>query len=145
MSENKTKPTDVQAIDFIAEVADPKRRDEATQIDTMLRRVSGCTPTMWGGSIIGYGQYHYRYETGREGDMCRIGFSPRKAEHSIYLMGLYCDAATETEAAELFARLGKHRRGKSCLYVRKLSDIDMDILEQLAVLSWKAMERMYPA
>lgn len=144
MADNKTKPTVQDPAAFIAAVSDPRQREEAEQVDAMMRRVTGLDPTMWGPSIIGYGSYHYRYATGREGDMCRIGFSPRKAEHSIYLMGLYCDEATQAEANALFERLGRHRRGKSCLYIRKLADVDLGVLEQLASLSWQAMERLYP-
>jgi hypothetical protein len=112
-SENKTRETDRSVADFLASVADERKRDEAQVLDEMHRRVTGEMPRMWGPSMIGYGSYHYKYESGREGDFMRAGFSPRKAAHSIYLMGNYCDH--RAEADDLFARLGKYRTGKSCL------------------------------
>lgn len=140
--EAKTKPTTVTAADYIAAIEDVAKRVDAETIDAMLRRVSGESPVMWGPSIIGYGSYHYRYDSGHEGDACRIGFSPRKAEHVLYFMGTYGD--DRPEAAALLNKLGKCRRGKSCLYVRKLTDVDLDVLEQLARFSWAEMARLYP-
>lgn len=140
--EAKTKPTEVSVEDFIAAVADPRRREEALVIDAMMRRVSGEEPVMWGPSIIGYGAYHYRYASGHEGDAARIGFSPRKAQHVLYLMD--CDGSDDPKDAALFARLGKHKMSKCCLYVNKLADVDLGVLEELAALSWKAMAELYP-
>jgi hypothetical protein len=139
---NKTRATEADVIAFIEAVADPRRREEAKVLDSMHRRVTGLEPRMWGPSIIGYGSYHYRYESGREGDMCRAGFSPRKAASTIYLMGNYCDRREEADA--LFARLGKHRTGKSCLYVARLENIDLSVLEELIALSWAIMNERYP-
>jgi hypothetical protein len=141
-SEAKTVATAASADDFIAAVPDERRRAEATVIDALHRRVTGETPRMWGPSIIGYGRYHYKYDSGREGVMCRAGFSPRKAAMTVYLMGNYCNRQAEADA--LFARLGKHKTGKSCLYINKLADVDMDALEQLVALSWACMNEAYP-
>ena len=136
--EARTKPTGASVEDFIAALPDP-RRDEAAAIDAMLRRVSGEVPRMWGPTIIGYGEYHYRYATGHEGDAARIGFSPRKARLVLYLTVDFGEQ--EAAASELFARLGKHERGKSCLYIRKLADVDFPVLEELAAISWRQMAK----
>lgn len=140
--EAKTKATTLSVEAFIESVADPVRRDEARQIDAMMRRVSGEEARMWGPSIIGYGQYHYRYESGHEGDAPRLGFSPRKAELVLYVLGV--DPERQSEEDSLLRRLGKHRTGKSCLYIRRLDQVDPDVLEQLATLSWETMARRYP-
>jgi hypothetical protein len=138
----KTQATDVLVADFIAAVPDARRREEAAVVDAIHRRVTGHQPRMWGSSIIGYGSYDYVYESGHSGPMCRAGFSPRKAAMTLYLMGHYCDRQDEADA--LFARLGKHKTGKSCLYINKLADVDLDILEKLVALSWDSMNAMYP-
>ena len=141
---NTTRPTGASVADFLAAVDHPARRADALALDAIFREVTGWQGQMWGPSIVGYGSYHYRYDSGREGDMCRTGFSPRKAKHSIYLMGRYCDEETGLRCDELMERLGKHSTGASCLYVNKLADIDLDVLEQLVRLSWDAMNRRYP-
>lgn len=143
MAELKTKPTAVSPADYIAAIDDPRRREDADALDAMMRRVSGQEPVMWGPSMIGYGCYHYRYATGHEGDAMRIGFSPRKSQHSLYLLEYSEDTPADEQA--LLDRLGKHKRGKSCLYVAKLADVDMDVLEQLAERSWQSMAKRYPA
>jgi len=140
-AENKTKATEVSVADFIAAVPDERRREEAAVIDGLMRRVTGLEPKMWGPSIVGYGSYHYRYDSGREGTMCRIGFSPRKAELVIYAMG---SVAASDAGGGLLVRLGKHKLGKGCLYIRKLADIDLNVLEKLVELSWQAMNVAYP-
>lgn len=141
-AELKTTATAVSPEDFIAAVPDARRREEAAQVDALHRRVTGMAPQMWGPSIIGYGSYHYRYESGREGTMCRAGFSPRKATMTVYLMGSYCNHQAEADA--LFARLGKHKTGKACLYIARLADVDMAALEALVALSWRCMNEAYP-
>lgn len=140
--ESKTKPTEVSVEEFIAAIPDLRRREEAVEVDAMLRRVSSHEPKMWGPSIIGYGQYHYRYDSGHEGDAPRIGFSPRKAQMVVYLMGNYCER--QAEADTLFAQLGKHSVGKSCLYIPRLANVDAAVLEKLAEISWDSMNRLYP-
>ena len=99
---------------------------------------------MWGPSIIGFGQYHYKYESGREGDSMRSGFSPRKAKHSLYLMGRYVDEATGKKVDALLETMGKHSTGASCVYVNKLADIDLEVLEEIVALCWETMNRVYP-
>jgi hypothetical protein len=141
-AELKTKATESSVADFIAAVPDQRRREEAAAIDALHRKVTGLEPKMWGPSIIGYGSYNYKYDSGREGTMCRGGFSPRKAAMTIYLMGNYCDRQAEVD--DLFARLGKHTTGKSCLYIKKLADVDLDVLGKLVALSWEVMNAKYP-
>ena len=125
MAENKTKPTDISAANFIAAVPDPVRRADAETVSAMMERLSGEPPVMWGPSIIGFGAYRYRYGSGREGVACRIGFSPRKTELVFYVL----DGNADQSVA--LARLGKHRSGKGCLYVKRLADIDTGVLEEL--------------
>lgn len=141
-AEIKTKATEVTVADFIAAVPEARRREEAGVIDAMHRRVTGLDPKMWGPSIIGYGSYDYTYDSGHSGTMCRAGFSPRKAAMTLYLMGHYLDRQSEADA--LLARLGKYKNGKSCLYINKLADVDLDVLEKLVVLSWDVMNERYP-
>ena len=141
-TEIKTKATEVGVADFIAAVPEARRREEAEMIDAMHRRVTGLDPKMWGPSIIGYGSYDYVYDSGHSGTMCRAGFSPRKAAMTLYLMGHYLDRQPEADA--LLARLGKHKTGKSCLYLGKLTDVDLTVLEQLVALSWDSMNELYP-
>lgn len=138
MAENKTKPTPLSVEAFIEAAEPAQRRDDARIVDALLRRVSGETPRMWGPSIVGYGQYHYRYESGREGDMCRLGFSPRKAQLVLYIVSGFAGEA------ELMAKLGKHSTGVSCLYIKKLADVDLEVLEELARRSLAYMAEKYP-
>ncbi len=141
-AENKTKATEVSVADFLAAVPDARRREEAMIIDALHRRVSGLEPKMWGPSIVGYGSYDYKYDSGREGTACRGGFSPRKAQLVVYLNGHYADRQPEADA--LFAKLGKHKIGVSCLYINKLADVDLAVLEDLVRLSWQSMNAKYP-
>ncbi|MBX7496451.1 DUF1801 domain-containing protein [Qipengyuania sp. 6B39] len=143
MTEAKTQITMVDPADFIAGVEPERKREEAKVLDALFRKVTGEKPRMWGPSIIGYGQYHYRYDSGREGDMCRQGFSPRKAKHSLYI--LRCGEESEEAAfAPLLARLGKYSRGAACLYVNKLGDIDLGVLEEMIDLGWSRSFEKYP-
>lgn len=139
MSALKTKPTRVTAAEFIAAVPDPVRRADAETLCAMMERLTGEEPVMWGPSIIGFGSYRYKYDSGHEGEMCRVGFSPRKTELVLYVLG----ASTEQEAA--LARLGRHRTGKGCLYVKKLADVDMAVLEELIRAKIGRMAEAYPA
>ena len=142
MTETKTKPTEVTPESFIEAVDHPGKREDGKVLDALFRKVTGEAPKMWGPTIVGYGQYHYRYDSGHEGDICRVGFSPRKAKHSLYLM---CGSPKEeAQFAPLLARLGKYSRGKGCLYVNKLADIDLAVLEELVALSWKNSLEKYP-
>ncbi len=137
-SENKTKETEASVDAYIGAVADANQRADAEKIRTLMERLSGEPAKLWGPSIIGFGSYHYKYDSGREGDMCRIGFSPRKGQTVLYLIDGF------EGQPELMARLGKHKTGKSCLYVKRLSDIDETVLEELCVRSLKYMEAKYP-
>ena len=133
MAEIKTKPTQVNVDDFIAAIEKPVRRADAQVIRGMMERVTGEPATIWGPTIIGFGTYHYRYASGHEGDMCRVAFSPRSANLVFYVGGF-----PEFEA--LLERLGKHKRSKACLYVNKLADVDLDILEQIVRRTYAATE-----
>lgn len=139
MAEIKTKPTPVSPADFIAAVENPARREDARTVCAMMERITGEPPRMWGPSIIGFGSYHYRYDSGHEGEMCRLGFSPRKAQLVLYIL------TEDPRQAEQLARLGKHKTGKSCLYINKLADVDMGVLEEMTrgALAW--MNARYPA
>jgi len=138
MSENKTRPTEVSPADFIASVDHPVRRADAEVLLEMMTRITGETPKMWGPSMIGFGQYHYRYESGRKGDAMRTGFSPRKANMVVYIMPGY------TDFSAILDRLGKHKLGKSCLYINKLADVDLDVLEELIRAGLADMAKKYP-
>ena len=140
MAEIKTKATEVSVDDFIEAVPVPQRREDAKTIRAMLERLTGEPAKMWGPTIIGFGSYRYKYESGHSGVMCRMGFSPRKAELVLYFL---TEAGGEREQAQL-ARLGKHRTGKCCLYIRKLSDVDEAVLEELAADTFAYMNEKYP-
>ncbi len=144
MTEPKTMPTARRVSAFIDTVEPDAKRSDAKVIDAMFRRVTGEEPKMWGPSIIGYGEYHTTYASGREVLWLRTGFSPRKAKHSLYLMGGYCDELTGKRRDAQLARLGKYSRGKSCLYINKLADVDLAVLEEMLVDDWATMQRLYP-
>jgi hypothetical protein len=127
MAENKTKPTKLSVAAFIDALTDPARRADAKALTKLMQNAFGEKPRMWGPSIVGFGSCHYKYESGREGDMPVIAFSPRKAATVLYgLIGF-------AEAAALLAQLGKHSTGKGCLYIKKLSDVDPTALQALIV------------
>lgn len=123
--------------EFIASVQQDQRRADTIQLLAFFNRVTGLKPKMWGSSIIGYGRYHYRYESGREGEFFITGFSPRKAASTIYIMPGY------QELSAMLNRLGKHKIGKSCLYINKLSDIDLGVLEEIVCFGIQTMEEKY--
>ncbi len=138
MAETKTKPTGISVDEFLDAVPDPQRRADGKKVRAMMERVTGEPAAMWGPSIIGFGSYHYKYDSGHEGVMCRLGFSPRKAELVLYVL-------TESEGQDaLLARLGRHRTGKSCLYIKRLSDVDEGALEALTVHALDYMNEKYP-
>ena len=138
MTQNKNVPTGASVEAFLASVEPARKAAEAQELDALFRRVSGFEPRLWGPSIIGYGRYHYRYASGREGDFLATGFSPRKARHSIYIMPGYQDYGA------ILSRLGKHKLGKSCLYVNKLADIDLDVLAELIRAGLKDLNALWP-
>jgi Domain of unknown function (DU1801) len=143
-AELKTKPTDADVVKFIAGVDNETRRADAERLLEIYAASTGMEPKMWGPSIIGYGSYHYKYDSGREGDMCRAGFSPRKGNISLYLMGGYCNPDTQAKMDALRAKLGKHKTGASCLYINKLADVDVDVLKEMVKLDLAWMDEKYP-
>lgn len=135
---NKTRPTGASVADFLAAVDHPTRRADAQALDAIFREVTGWLPQMWGPSIVGYGSYHYVYDSGREGDMCATGFSPRKANLVLYIMPGYQDYG------DLLAGLGKHKLGKSCLYITRLATIDTGVLKRLIRTGLDDLADKYP-
>ena len=123
---------------FLDSVADPQRRADAKEVCAMMERLSGHKPAMWGSSIVGFGSYHYKYDSGREGDMARISFSPRAKELVLYLVEGF------PRHKELMDRLGKHRTGQSCLYIKSLDQVDRGVLEQLIGAALEHMDEKYP-
>jgi len=138
MAEIKTRPTGVAVDEFLDNVADPQRREDARQVRAMMERLSGEPPVIWGPGMIGFGRYRYKYDSGREGEHFRLGFSPRAKELVLYLIGGF------PRHQALMDRLGKYRTGKSCLYVKRLNDVDETILEELIVEALAYMRERYP-
>lgn len=132
MSELKTKPTLMEPKNFIDGLSDEKKRNDADALLTIMSDITQQKPTMWGDSLIGFGQYKYQYASGRKGEWFRVGFSPRKQNITLYIMNGF------SQYQHLLERLGKHKTGKSCLYINKLSDIDVDVLKQMIALSFQA-------
>ncbi len=137
MSKNKTTQTQASVRAFIDAVDHPTRKADAKVLNALMKRITGWAPKMWGPSIVGFGKYHYKYESGREGELCVIGFSPRKTAMTIYIMPGF------SGYAGLLKRLGKHKTGKSCLYINTLADVDLDVLETLITSSVEAMRDKY--
>jgi hypothetical protein len=125
MSENKTRPTTVRVEDFLNAVEHPTRKRDGFELLKIMKEITKKKPVMWGPSIIGFGSYHYKTKSGREGDMPKTGFSPRKANLTVYIMLGF------EEFHDLLGKLGKHKLGKSCLYINKLDDVDIDVLKQI--------------
>lgn len=125
MADNKTRPTGGSVTAFLAAIEDPRMRADARKVAAMMRQATGKRARMWGPSIVGYGSYHYRYDSGREGDFMITGFSPRKQALTVYIMPGFA------RFGKLMAKLGKYKTGKSCLYVKRLADVDENVLEQL--------------
>ena len=125
MSDLKTKPTGASVIEFLNTVEHPVKRADSLTLLEMMKEITDDEPNMWGPSIVGFGEYHYKYPTGREGDWFKVGFSPRKRSLTVYLM----TGAKKEE--ELLRKLGKHRTGVGCLYINKLADVDLDVLKEI--------------
>ena len=138
MAELKTKENNESVKDFVNSIEDETKRKDSFEIIEIMKKESKEEAKMWGTSIIGFGSYHYKYASGHEGDMCVVGFSPRKQNISLYLCG-----ALEQQKG-LLEKLGKHKTGKSCLYIKKLSDIDSEILRKIIKASIVAMENRFP-
>lgn len=134
----KTRAETTSVADFIKSLDDPQQRADCQILVQLMRAATGCEPVMWGGSIIGFDRYHYRYDSGHEGDMALVGFSPRKGQLVLYVMPGF--AGHE----ELLAKLGRHRTGKSCLYIRHLSDVDAGVLGRIIEHAVGEMRRRYP-
>ena len=137
MAENKTKATDASVEDYLASRASEEQRADCKALMSIFKRITRQQPKMWGPSIVGYGSYRYNYESGRTGEMCLAGFAIRGRDLVVYIMG------EEKKQRALLSRLGKHKMGKSCLYFRRLSDLDADVLEKLIVNSITETKRRY--
>lgn len=137
MAENKTKATRASVTEFVNSIDDKQMRADARKVAAMMRRATGKRAKMWGTSIVGYGAYHYRYASGREGDFMITGFSPRKQALTVYIMPGFAPFD------KLMARLGKYKTGKSCLYIKRLADVDENVLERLIDSSVEHMRRKY--
>ncbi len=137
MAELKTKKNDQSVENFLSNVSDPSKREDCFEIMRLMQEVTEEEPKMWGDSIVGFGDYHYKYKSGREGDWFLIGFSPRKRNLTLYIMSGF------TRYEEILGKLGKHRTGKSCLYINKLSDINKETLTQLATESVQFVKEYY--
>ena len=138
MAENKTQATEADVSGFVANVEPERRRTDSERLLDIFAEVTGYEPKMWGPSIIGYGSYHYKYDSGREGDFLATGFSPRKANLSLYIMPGYQDYQP------ILDRLGKHKLGKSCLYINKLDDVDEDVLKELIRTGLDDLNQKWP-
>ncbi|MBL8299023.1 MAG: DUF1801 domain-containing protein [Rhodanobacteraceae bacterium] len=134
MSDLKTQPTQATLAAFLAAVADPARRADCAAVAKLMQKITGEKAVIWGTGIVGFGRYRYRYESGREGEWPVVGFSPRKNDLTLYLMCGFDGAEA------LLARLGKHKTGKSCLYLKSLASVDLEVLEELIVRGVAAME-----
>lgn len=134
MAKLKTKETKASVSKFLNAIPDKTRRDDCKAVVEIMRAVTKEEPKMWGPSIVGFGHYHYKYESGREGDFMLTGFSPRKGDLTLYIMPGF------DKFPELLKRLGKYKTGKSCLYIKELADVDLKVLRELVKQSVKAMD-----
>ena len=130
MAENKTTPNDQSVEDFLNAIADEQKRNDSFMLVDLMREITRLEPQIWGSSIVGFGSYHYKYASGREGDMMLVGFSPRKQNLTIYNMGGIDSDDT------LLKKLGKHTTGKGCLYIKRLDDVDLPTLKSLIEASF---------
>ncbi|MET0945508.1 MAG: DUF1801 domain-containing protein [Flavobacterium sp.] len=140
MAKNKTAETETSVTDFINTfVEDEAKRNDAFELVTIMQKETGFEPKMWGPSIIGFGSYHYKYASGHEGDAPLAGFSPRKAAISLYVY------LSEENREDLLSKLGKHRAAKGCIYIKKLSDINVEILKEMTSASVEYLQKLYPS
>lgn len=139
MAENKTTATDADPHAFLAAVEDEQKRADCEALLEMMERITGEPPAMWGDSMVGFGSYHYQYASGREGDHFLTGFSPRKANLTIYI-----PPGGFEPFEEMLARLGQFKNSVSCLYIKRLSDVDLDILEEIVTAGVARLREMYP-
>lgn len=136
MAENKTKPTKATLASYLAGIKDEARRQDCAVLAKLMTKATGEPATMWGPGIVGFGSYHYEYDSGREGDSCVAGFSSRKSDITLYLSKF-------SGREKLLAKLGKHTQGGSCLYIRRLGDVDLTILEQLVAAAAAERKRLH--
>ncbi|MBW1654216.1 DUF1801 domain-containing protein [Flavobacterium quisquiliarum] len=139
MAVNKTTETTNSVTDFINAVENEVKRNDAFELLKIIQEITGFEPKMWGPSIIGFGSYHYKYDSGHEGDAPLAGFSPRKTAMTVYFY------LPEKEREELLPKLGKHTSSKACIYIKKLADIDMEILKKIILLSVDCTQKLYPS
>lgn len=138
MPEQKTKPTGQTVESFLDKVESEQVRDDCVALIRIMKKATGSSPKMWGSGIIGFGQYHYKYESGHEGYSCLAGFSPRKGNISVYVM------PGSDKHEKLLAKLGKYKAAKACLYIKKLEDVNVAVLEELVKSSVDALKKKYP-
>ncbi|MHA2393786.1 MAG: DUF1801 domain-containing protein [Promethearchaeota archaeon] len=138
MTNPKTKPTDQNVDEFLKKVENPSKREDSYGILNLMKKITQEEPVMWGNSIVGFGSYHYKYASGREGDWPLTGFSPRKQNLTVYIMSGF------EKYEELLSKLGKYKTGKSCLYINKLKDINIKSLKELIDESVKYLKENYP-
>jgi len=134
---NKTVENEGSVSDFLSQIQDDKRREDANAMNELMIQITGQQPKMWGGSIVGFGRYHYKYKSGREGDFMNIGFSPRKQNLTLYIMPGF------DRYDDLMIRLGKYKLGKSCLYIKRIEDIKLEVLQELISKSYVYMTQKY--
>jgi hypothetical protein len=138
MAEAKTKLTEKSVDSFIGTVEDDKVREDCYTIINLMEKATAEKPRMWGPAIVGFGKYTYKYESGRSGEICMVGFSPRKANITLYILAGF------SQQAELLQKLGKHKSGKGCLYIKKLADVNINVLESLIKESIRFLKEKYP-
>ena len=137
-AEAKTKPTTVGVAEYLAAIEDPKRRADGESLCALIAEATGLEPVMWGSSIVGFGRYHYVYDSGHSGDAPLVGFAPRKANLVLYM------AAYEEAREDFLGRLGKHKSGKGCIYVNRMADVDPAVIGEMAQWSVKTLKARYP-
>jgi hypothetical protein len=137
MTQNKTRPNSASVTTFLDSVEDETKKQDSYRLIDIMKEITGEEPVMWGPSIIGFGSYHYKYDSGREGDMLLTGFSPRKQNLSLYIMAGF------SKYESLMQELGKYKTGKSCLYIKRLSDVNIDVLKQLIKASFDHYNNKY--
>ena len=137
MADMKTKPADVTVETFLSGIDDEQAQKDSNKLVELMAQLTGEPPVMWGPAIVGFGKYHYKYESGREGHICMTGFSPRKGKLSLYVLSGF------DGQDELLAKLGKHKTGKGCLYIKRLEDINMDVLKELISKSCDFLKKTY--
>lgn len=138
MAKNKTTETQQSVTDFINAVENDAKRNDAFELVKIMQEATGFEPKMWGPSIIGFGSYHYKYDSGHEGDAPLAAFSPRKAATTVYFY------LPEENREELLSKLGKHKSSRACIYINKLTDIDIEILKKIILLSIEFTQKLYP-